>query len=214
MTNKINDLSNEIVSLAEKIFPSRLVIEDIEDNDNDERFLQLSVKHINNLDSEIISSCLNLLELNLSHYYIKYNGENWKDGKLLEMHEDGLIYVYYTDYKNKCNVPIFLSFMNTIDNGLKVFYLYEIQIAENYRNRKNGRLLLSKFHDLCSEFNQKSNEKLYGTALTVFSENEAAYRFYLHNGYSITNYSPKDKKLRHGKILKPEYYILSRPLKP
>ena len=61
-----------------------------------------------------------------------------------------------------------------------------------------------------------SKNKLYrtvkGTALTVFSDNERAFKWYSNLGYKLTEGSPVDEKLRSGKVVKPEYYLMRRDL--
>ena len=48
--------------------------------------------------------------------------------------------------------------------------------------------------------------------LTVFTSNEGAERFYTARGYEIDDFSPQERRLRGGKVKRPDYVILSKRL--
>jgi RimJ/RimL family protein N-acetyltransferase len=47
--------------------------------------------------------------------------------------------------------------------------------------------------------------------LTCFVSNESALKFYEKLGFTKDDYSPRERKLRGGKVVVPDYVILSRP---
>lgn len=57
------------------------------------------------------------------------------------------------------------------------------------------------------------NFSVSGTGLTVFSDNLRAFKWYTQLGYVLAVHSPVDKKLRGGKAIAPDYYILYRPVR-
>ncbi len=50
------------------------------------------------------------------------------------------------------------------------------------------------------------------TMLTVFRSNEGARKFYEGLGYGVDDFSPGPKRLRGGRVMEPEYLILSKGL--
>lgn len=46
--------------------------------------------------------------------------------------------------------------------------------------------------------------------LTCFVRNKSALKFYEKLGFSKDDYSPRERKLRGGKVVIPDYVILSR----
>ncbi|GMG26506.1 unnamed protein product [Ambrosiozyma monospora] len=72
----------------------------------------------------------------------------------------------------------------------------------------------SEIADLRSEKEQERMEflknygKVEGCSLTVFTKNERALKFYQGLGYIKADHSPRDKKLRNGRVVQPDYYIL------
>lgn len=148
----------------------------------------------------------------IGRHYIKHKGPEWEHEKLNEMQEDCLIYVYYCD--SKSNVIAFVSFVLTFEEGL-VLYLYEIQILPDYQGQGLGKTLIDSFHQLAPMHREGlvidglDISDLEGTKLTVFSDNKAL-NWYQMLGYELAEESPTDKKLRGGKVIKPDYYILFR----
>ncbi|GME80978.1 unnamed protein product [Ambrosiozyma monospora] len=54
----------------------------------------------------------------------------------------------------------------------------------------------------------KNYGKVEGCSLTVFTKNERALKFYQGLGYIKADHSPRDKKLRNVRVVKPDYYIM------
>ena len=46
--------------------------------------------------------------------------------------------------------------------------------------------------------------------LTCFASNARAMRFYERLGFGVDEFSPRERQLRGGKVVKPDYVILSR----
>lgn len=164
---------------------------------------------------ELIGQFLALLEANLGLFYSRREGPNWTAEKRLEMLETGLVYVYYTDDNGL--VICFLSFKLVLEEDGKYLYLYEIHVEKQYQAQQIGHQLLEGFHTLAKHINSISSKKelhfsIIGTALTVFSDNVRALKWYLKTGYKYTPWLPRDTKLRGGRVKKPLLYLLYRPL--
>ncbi|KAI9685113.1 MAG: hypothetical protein M1820_010835 [Bogoriella megaspora] len=98
----------------------------------------------------------------------------------------------------------FLSFMLTFEDRYPVLYIYEIHMREELRGHGVGRALMRVAEGIAQRVNV---EKIM---LTVFTSNEAARGFYRRLGYEVDEYSPGEKRLRGGKVKKPDYEILSK----
>ncbi|KAK6464130.1 acyl-CoA N-acyltransferase [Scheffersomyces coipomensis] len=197
----------------------------LEIDSNVEYIFEYSIDHwqtihkpISKLSSSNLKQFLDLVDDNLHQYYEVHHGKLWKDDKRDEMQEDGLIYVWY-EFKGE--LVGFISFKLVDDEeGIdgSVFYLYEIQIKEKFRGQKIGTKLMKNLENLVIYIRTKSNDdkilkinqlqQLSGIALTVFSQNKVAFEWYIRLGFKLSPSSPRDKVLRNGKVLKPDYYIL------
>ena len=69
-----------------------------------------------------------------------------------------------------------------------------------------GRQLMGYYMDVAD--NIPSIEK---AMLTCFVSNKYALKFYEKLGFTKDDYSPRERKLRGGKVVIPDYVILSRP---
>ncbi|RCK59377.1 hypothetical protein Cantr_07048 [Candida viswanathii] len=167
-----------------------------------------------NLADEQLQEFIDVVDDNLGDLYVKYRGNEWKDDKEDEMTEPGLLMVWFKDDLD--DLVGYMSFKLCVDDdGVFVLYLFEIQLVKKYQGQKFGRQMIDQFHELTKVL-QKSPNKLYqkleGTALTVFSDNKRALKWYQGMDYKLTEGSPVDKKLRSGKVVKPEYYLMRRGL--
>lgn len=205
--NLINALSSAIDTVVENVFPPC-----IELNGR----IQLRCEHsvIELVTDSQLTKMLHLVEENLGAYYSSCNGKHWKINKIEEMREPGLVYLWLTDGSD--NLAGFISFMLTYSEQKKVLYLYEIQINPAYQNQGIGSKLLEGFHKLSEVLrmlSQQNSSELCpyllhsGIALTVFSANEKALKWYLSSGYSYTPNSPRNKRVR-SRLIKPDYYLL------
>ncbi|ODV83731.1 hypothetical protein CANARDRAFT_202643 [[Candida] arabinofermentans NRRL YB-2248] len=182
------------------------------------KVIGISPYRVEKLARPLLNECLSILDDNLGPTYAALNGSDWKAAKELEMQESGLIYLLLrdlsTESSDKNKLIGFLSMKIVSDGDDQVIYLYEIQITSEYRNIRLGSLLMKEFlrlPDLVND-NQEFVDKydyIDGTSLTVFSSNGKAYEFYLRLGYQLAKHSPTDRRLRGGKLVKPQYYILS-----
>jgi hypothetical protein len=154
-----------------------------------------------------------LIESNLNDYYVSAQGTNWKENKLQEMTEPGLIYGWCMEQDD---LVMFILFKLCNNEDLKVLYLYEIQISKPFQKANLGSTLMSCFHKLVSVLNNctlKNDCSHYlhgidGTALTVFPKNTIAANWYFKLGYNYTQLSPRPRTLRNGKMVYPSYYTL------
>ncbi|ODV81735.1 uncharacterized protein CANTADRAFT_45487 [Suhomyces tanzawaensis NRRL Y-17324] len=155
-----------------------------------------------------IALFLGLLRLNLNDFYVAHHGPNWMEDKQEEMLEPGLVYVWYTSAKGLLGFVLFKVCEN---DDMIVLYLYEIHVNPEVHNQSIGTHLLTSFHALIPILHQCEHPHLQdieGTGLTVFSDNVRAFEWYIRMGYQYTLDSPRDRKLRSGKIVKPDYYLL------
>ncbi|KAK9460563.1 uncharacterized protein V1516DRAFT_625295 [Lipomyces oligophaga] len=154
-------------------------------------------------------NCFELQKLNMMQMY-KLSSLGWSStDKLLEMKEQGLIYILlkakaFPDPGASEKVVGFISFKATWENEEPVVYCYELQLRSQLRNFGLGRYLL----DIIESFGSKSG--LPKCMLTVFGHNPA-YEFYQRLGYTPTSFSPKPTQLRK-RIIPPSYWILEKAL--
>lgn len=158
--------------------------------------------------------------------------------------------------KGKYEPEMYLSFMLTeeidiskIDKIELVIYLYEIQLLPNLRGQGIGQMMMQYLKEVSIRYNEmelreKENnshnnndynrEKISSIALTVFSSNEPAFKFYTKLGFKFTAGSPRDEKIvsianrtrrrvtrnisssntnanKGYRIIKPIYYLLYLP---
>ncbi|CCE86163.1 Piso0_005818 [Millerozyma farinosa CBS 7064] len=178
------------------------------------RSLQLETYPVHRLSADLLEQCLNLVVENLQDFYCRLEGVNWTHKKRKEMKEEGLIYVTYGD---QSRIWAFMSFMLTVENGIKSLYLYEIHVHSSLHSYRLGSELLDGLHSTAAKLNSlAASDQNYaslsntGVNLTVFVENHKALSWYTRHGYRLSEHSPRDKKLR-SRIIKPDYYILYRP---
>ncbi|CCH40723.1 Histone-specific N-acetyltransferase NAT4 [Wickerhamomyces ciferrii] len=198
----------KVESVIRDTFPDKIIGYDV----------QVSIEPKN------VHEFVELVSINLGHFYSRNHGSNWKLDKVKEMEESGLVFVSIWDHDQLVG---FISFVDTIDDDIRVLYLYEIQINPNHQGKSLGKLFINYFHDL-AKYLSKINNKIYsnynnnnphdyldrtetlkGTKLTVFSDN-SVLDWYIKLGYDKSEDSPQDRKLRSGKVIKPEYYLLFR----
>lgn len=104
-------------------------------------------------------------------------------------------------------LPGFLSFMVTYEDGKEVIYCYEIHLHPSTQGRGLGRQLMTLFEDIGQRVG------LEKAMLTVFRANENAVQFYDLLGYVVDESSPQPKKLRNGTVKESDYLILSKRLR-
>lgn len=152
---------------------------------------------VEDLPVEGMEFCLRCVSDNLGGIYKALKGPRWKSGKAKEMKEDGLWY-FISQGRGFVSMKIVEGYL----------YIYEIQLLESHRGVGGGTKIMEAVHE--AVVNSGRDIKLLGSALTVFSSNSLAKKFYFAMGYKIAEGSPQDLKLRGGKIIEPDYYILER----
>lgn len=207
----------------------------------------------NKTNVETLKKFLNILDINLGKIYkevshqIYNNQKSWEVNKWEEMLSPGLIYISYwrtdadRDKSTNLQPVLFLSFMLTKEIDVSrigaiefVVYLYEIQILPELRGLGIGQRLLGCLKDTSIGYNNcdsnsksvfKSDAIISAIVLTVFSENEAAIRFYKKLQFRYTVGSPRDElidrianrtrkrqstenSVTNQHVIKPIYYLL------
>lgn len=203
-------VSRSIMSLVPLVFPQSISIEDIvltrvcrSEADIDESMLDLLV--------EVIHKCMGKL-------YVKHKGKNWREEKLDELTEPGLVFTWY-----KCgnDLAAFIAFKLVEELYGKTLYLYEIQVLPEYQGKRLGTDLMKYFHRMALVVDAASTDSKVpyhailttkATSLTVFSDNVKAFAWYTRMGYIPSPDCSVDRKLRGGKVVKPSFYLLTRPI--
>ncbi|KZF26239.1 hypothetical protein L228DRAFT_264660 [Xylona heveae TC161] len=104
-------------------------------------------------------------------------------------------------------VEAFLSFMLTYEDDREVVYCYEIHLSSTLRGCGLGRHLMNVLESIGTRVGVEA------AMLTCFTKNESGLRFYERLGYVEDEFSPPPRKLRSGKVEKPSYIIMSKPLR-
>lgn len=198
-------VAESLVPMLKTVFPKKLL----------GKLSLRSITPVHLMDESQVEDYLSLVDENLGSFYIAKNGEDWKEEKLEEMMESGVIYIAYGDTSS--NLAGFLSLKLVNEFSSKSLYLYEIHISPKYQKSGLGSKLITGFHDASKLIKLSVNNPdikysgffdLSRTSLTVFSNNRAL-EWYLKLGYFINEDSPRNKTLRN-KVVKPSYYMLSR----
>lgn len=166
-----------------------------------------------------IARFIELIDECMGQFYVRHKGEDWKMEKVDEMTETGLVYTWYESHGVIAGL---MSFKLVTESYGQVLYLYEIQISPKFQGEKLGSKFVSGLHVMSTVLNTRTKDlqlpmsthfSNIGTGLTVFSDNSRALDWYHRLGYSPSEGSPTDKRLRNGKVVKPSYYLLFRASK-
>jgi ribosomal protein S18 acetylase RimI-like enzyme len=103
-------------------------------------------------------------------------------------------------------IVAFLSFMLTMEEDEAVIYIYEVHSDTCVRGIGLGKFLMQYVEHI----GRKAS--VVKSMLTVFTRNTHAEEFYRRLGYTEDAICPPARKLRGGKVKKPEYLILSKDL--
>lgn len=208
----MESVASTLCKLVPSVFPDKITV-------NGKDFARIC-KPEHQIQVSMISRLIKVIDECMGDLYVKHKGVDWRQEKIEELTEPGLVMLWYADGINICG---FLSFKLVMESYGKALYLYEIQILPQYQGKGVGARLMEQFHQLASLVNsQTSNTELElhsllsteATSLTVFSDNEKAFAWYKRNGYVECSDSPVDRVLRNGTVIKPPYYLLTRPLAP
>lgn len=136
-----------------------------------------------------IQSTLGSLYTSHSHllYHPLTRSRTWLSHKIAELQEPGLYHIVYrTTVHPDSSIACFISLVvceHPSDlRKSQVLYILEIHVIKRLQRQKLGQYLLSKAHCLALSIS-KSFVPLTGLALTVFSDNHAAYSLYNSVGY-------------------------------
>lgn len=202
---------------------------------------------------EILDQLLGILDINLGSTYeqvsniIYENKLSWKINKREEMLSPNLIYVIYgvNDGNEGIFEPLmYLSFMLTEEIDISkdglielVIYLYEIQLLPDLRGQGIGQTMIQYLKATSTQYNESRHSDgndISSIALTVFSSNERAFKFYTKLGFQYTVGSPRDERIvsianrtrrrqarstcesgsnKGYRVIKPIYYLLYVPIK-
>jgi ribosomal protein S18 acetylase RimI-like enzyme len=104
------------------------------------------------------------------------------------------------------DIVAFVSFMLTMEENEAVIYIYEVHSDTSVRGIGLGKFLMQYVEDI------GRNAEVVRSMLTVFTRNTHAEAFYRRLGYIEDASCPPARRLRGGKVKKPEYFILSKEL--
>ncbi|CAF3586323.1 hypothetical protein SNK03_000997 [Fusarium graminearum] len=156
------------------------------------------------MSGEDLEACYSLVD--------ETSGADYRDSSLgwhpaakkKEMRSPDLRYILVKDGQG--TIKGFTSFMPTFENHEAVVYCYEIHLKPELQGTGLGKQLMGYYMDVVE--NIPSIEK---AMLTCFVSNKSALKFYERLGFTRDDYSPRERKLRGGKVVVPDYVILSRP---
>ncbi|CAK7269610.1 N alpha-acetyl-transferase [Sporothrix epigloea] len=106
------------------------------------------------------------------------------------------------------NIPAFTSLMPVYEEGEPVVYCYEIHLAPDLRGSGLGSLLLG-FQSIVAH---NLGPPISKVMLTCFLSNSQALQFYKNQGFVTDELAPTTRRLRGGKVFRPDYTILSKPV--
>lgn len=163
-----------------------------------------------------LSEFIHVINSAMGQMYVSHKGRMWPEEKLQELLEPGLVFVWYA---HAAHIASFVAFKIVEEDNGKALYLYEIQVVPACQHALWGRKLMAAFHLLALVANSKSTSALpqcehlvtERTSLTVFADNDRAFEWYSRMGYALAPGSPENRILRSGNVVKPDYYLLTRP---
>lgn len=209
----MDPLSKHMAEKAKNYFPEVLDIKG-----------QRLIRHVSSDPSDNISAFVDLIDDCMGKLYKSHKGPSWKEDKILELSEVGLVSVWYSPESKATNcVHALIVFKMTDLSYGKTLYLYEIQVTPDCQGFHVGSKLISRFHDYAFHLQLTASEQSPAcshsgfchtdyTGLTVFSDNDRALEWYEKLGYTLSDDSPLDKNIR-TRVIKPDYYELCRPVK-
>ncbi|KAI6769891.1 hypothetical protein HG530_004520 [Fusarium avenaceum] len=170
----------------------------------DEATFTLSLIRPTSMTEGDLEACYNLIDETSGTDY-RSSSLGWHAAaKKKEMRSPDLRYILVKDDSGE--IKGFTSFMPTFENHEPVIYCYEIHLKPELQGTGLGKKLMSYYTDVAE--NIPTVEK---AMLTCFVSNESALKFYEKLGFTKDDYSPRERKLRGGKVVVPDYVILSRP---
>ncbi|VUC29663.1 unnamed protein product [Clonostachys rosea] len=177
-----------------------------------EKKYTLNLRGVARLTDEELETCYNLIEKTSGEDY-RNSSSGWHPvAKRKEMRSPGLRYILIQadlgEGNDDSGIRGFMSIMPTVENAEPVVYVYEVHLETELQGTRLGRLLMEYVRVIAE--NIPSVEKVM---LTCFVSNERARRFYGKMGFDLDESSPRDRKLRGGKVVTSDYVILSHRTK-
>jgi N-alpha-acetyltransferase 40 len=208
---------------AEEFVTKHVPVEALSFSAKDGAKYDITLRKSSDLTASEFDECFDLIEQASGEDY-RASTNGWKPGlKKSEMKEEDMRYLLvrrryeepkdetgglgdseHVEKTNDNKIVAFLSFMLTPEEDEPVVYVYEIQLSESTRGAGLGKHLMALQDKIAKSVGL---EKIM---LTVFTRNAHAEKFYRRLGYAEDEISPVNKKLRGGRIRKPEYYIFSK----
>ncbi|KAI5467343.1 acyl-CoA N-acyltransferase [Mariannaea sp. PMI_226] len=155
------------------------------------------------LRDEELDTCFNLVDETSGADY-RSSSIGWHVAvKKKEMRSPDLRYILVKDADS--SIRGFASMMPTFENHEPVVYCYEIHLKPELQGTGLGTKLMGHLVDVAE--NIPTVEKVM---LTCFVSNTSGLKFYEKLGFTKDDYSPRERKLRGGKTVIPDFVILSR----
>ncbi|KAF7542992.1 hypothetical protein G7Z17_g11108 [Cylindrodendrum hubeiense] len=163
----------------------------------------LSLSRPGDLCDEELDACFHLVDETSGADY-RSSSFGWHVAvKKKEMRSADLRYILVKDADGA--IKGFTSMMPTFENHEPVVYCYEIHLKPELQGTGLGTQLMGYLMDVAE--NIQTVEKVM---LTCFVSNTSGLKFYEKLGFDKDDYSPRERKLRGGKTVVPDYVILSR----
>ncbi|GJN70402.1 hypothetical protein PLIIFM63780_003007 [Purpureocillium lilacinum] len=155
------------------------------------------------MTDEELDACFDLVEKTSGDDY-RSSSVGWHPAaKKKEMRLPDLRYILVKDSIGQ--IRGFTSMMPTYENGEPVVYCYEIHLEDELQGTGLGKQLMG--HLIAAAEGIPSVDK---AMLTCFASNARARAFYEGLGFGLDESSPRERRLRGGKVVVPDYVILSR----
>ncbi|OLN92813.1 putative N-acetyltransferase [Colletotrichum chlorophyti] len=176
----------------------------------------LALKSPAALSEHELRACFDLVELTSGADYAASTG-GWRPvHKMREMKSTELRYILVKEAANTAQsgstgegrICGFTSLMPTFEEGEAVVYCYEIHLMDELRGTGMGRRLMDHLVKVA-----ESIPIIEKVMLTCFVANESARIFYEKLGFTKDAISPVERKLRFGKVFKPDYLIMSKRIR-
>ncbi|KAM0262878.1 hypothetical protein ACHAQJ_001469 [Trichoderma viride] len=149
------------------------------------------------LSKDDFRSCFDIIEFTSGADY-KNSSVGWHAAmKKKEMKSPDLRYILVKDEAG--TVKAFTSLMPTFENHEPVVYCYEVHLSGLGKHLMNFLITIAE--------NIPATKKVM---LTCFTSNINGLKFYENIGFTKDEFSPRDRTLRGGKVVRSDYVILSR----
>ncbi|PFH62113.1 hypothetical protein XA68_15074 [Ophiocordyceps unilateralis] len=151
-----------------------------------------------------LEACLRLVCETSGDAY-RASATGWRPvAKRREMTTSGMRYLLVEDEQGR--LMGFVSLLPTWEGGRPVVYCYEIHLDAALRGTGLGTLLMGYVAAAAERI-----ERVEKVMLTCFTSNKRGLDFYTRLGYAPDASSPQERTLRGGRVVVPDYVILSRP---